>query len=43
MCSIKLSPELKWNSYMLSLANDSGKIASILYHYAKYLTPLAIL
>lgn len=36
---IKFSPDHKWNSYMQSVAKDTGKIVGSFYHSRKYLTP----
>merc|ERR1712148_109025 len=40
---LKLTPDLKWNSYILSVAMETGKMVGSFFRSKKYLTPAAIL
>ena len=40
---LKLTPDLKWNSYILSVAKEAGKMVGSFFRTRKYLTPAAIL
>ena len=43
LLGLKLTPDLKWNSYILSVAMETGKMVGSFFRSKKYLTPAAIL
>ena len=40
--SLKFTPDLKWNSYILSVAKDVGKMVGSFFRTRKFLTPAAV-
>ena len=43
LLGLKLTPDLKWNAYILAVAADTGKMVGSFYRSRKYLTPSALL
>ena len=43
LLGLKLTPDLKWNSYILSVAKETGKMVGSFFTSKKFLTPEAIL
>ena len=43
LLGLKLTPDLKWNAYILAVAADTGKMVGSFYRSRKYLTPPALL
>ena len=43
LLGLKLTSDLKWNSYILSVAKEAGKMVGSFFRSKKYLTPAAIL
>ena len=43
LLGLKLTPDLKWNSYILSVAKEAGRMVGSFYRSKKFLTPAAIL
>ena len=39
---LKFTPDLKWNSYILSVAKDVGKMVGSFFRRRKFLTPAAV-
>ena len=43
LLGLKFTPDLKWNSYIASVAKDTARMVGSLYRSKKFLTPKAIL
>ena len=43
LLGLKLTPDLKWNAYILAEAADTGKMVGFFYRSRKYLTTPALL
>ena len=43
LLGLKFTPDLKWNSYIASVARDTARMVGSLYRSKKFLTPRAIL